>query len=218
MTQPPTVLVACEYSGVVRRAFAEKGAMVWSCDILPSEDDSPYHIQGDVLPYLRWHWNLVIAHPPCTYLTNAGVRWLYTRDQTGNRIDVPERWEAMYEGAEFFRKCLNANADHVAVENPIMHSYGREYIGRRADQTVQPWMFGHPEQKATCLWLNNLPTLEPTDNVYDHMMTLPIAERTRVHWMSPGPERSKERSRTYEGIAQAMADQWYPIIEREVTW
>ena len=205
----PRVLVACEYSGVVRRAFAAKGAEAWSCDIIESEDGSDHHIVGDVLPYLQWDWDLVVAHPPCTYLTNAGVRWLYTKDQAGNRIDVPERWEAMYEGANFFRMCLYANAPHVAVENPIMHSYGREYVGRRADQTVQPWMFGHGEQKATCLWLKNLPKLEPTNIVG--------GRHQRIFLMSPSPERSKERSRTYEGIAQAMADQWWPIITGERT-
>lgn len=196
----PRGLVACEFSGEVRRAFAARGFDMWSCDILPSEDDSDHHVTGDVTPMLQEPWDIIIAHPPCTYLTNAGVRWLYNADRTLN----DERWREMREGAEFFRQFLDADARFIAVENPVMHGHGREIVGRRADQCVQPWMFGHGEQKATCFWLKNLPPLMATRIVE--------GRHQRMFLMSPGPERSKERSRTYPGIAQAMAEQWCPVV------
>lgn len=188
------VLVACEFSGIVRDAFIARGHDAVSCDLLPSERPGPHH-QGDVLPLLGAGWDLMIAHPPCTYLANSGVRWLYENGEQNE-----ERWYEMWEGARFFRELLNADIPRIAVENPVMHGYARRIVGRGQDQCVQPWQFGHGETKATCLWLKNLPPLVPTNIV-------PEREQ-RVHKMPPGPERWRERSRTFPGIAEAMADQW----------
>jgi hypothetical protein len=194
------VLVACEYSGAVRRAFAARGHHVVSCDLLPAEDGSAGHYQGDVADLLDGGWDLMICHPPCTYLTNSGVVWLH-KD--------PTRWQKLDEGAALFRLLLSAPVPRIAVENPIMHKYAKERIGNlRQSQVIQPWMFGHMEQKATCLWLKNLPLLTPTNNVRAPMMELPKHQRERMHYLSPGPDRWKERSRTYSGIAEAMAEQW----------
>jgi len=193
------VLVACEYSGTVRDAFAARGHDAWSCDILPT-DTPGKHIQGDVLDILDDGWDLMIAHPPCTYLSNSGVSWLH-KDAS--------RWPKLDSGAAFFKKLLNADILKIAVENPIMHKYAKERIGGvRQSQVIQPWMFGHTEQKATCLWLKGLPLLEETNNVRATMMQLPDNERQRLHYLSPSPDRWKLRSTTYSGIAQAMAAQW----------
>lgn len=193
------VLIACEYSGTVRDAFASLGHDAMSCDILPTDVEGK-HYQGNVLDVLDDGWDLMIAHPPCTYLTNAGVTWLH-RD--------PQRWGLLDEGAAFFKLLLNANIPRIAVENPIMHKYAKERIGGiRQSQVVQPWMFGHMEQKATCLWLKGLPILTPTNNVKDEMMKLPKNQRERLHYLPPSPTRWKERSKTFDGIAQAMAQQW----------
>jgi len=188
------VLVACEFSGIVRDAFIARGHDAISADLLPSERPGP-HVVGDVLPLLREPWDLVIAHPPCTYLTNAGARWLYV----GGRGNVPDlaRWAEMEAAADFFYDCYNANAPMVVVENPIMH---RNAAIRPADQYVQPWQFGHGEVKATGLWMRGLPKLTPTSIV--------DGRAPRVHRASPGPDRWKERSRTLPGIAAAMAEQW----------
>lgn len=193
------ILVACEFSGRVREAFRKLGHDAWSCDLLPADDNSPYHIQDDVLKHLDDGWGMMIAHPPCTYLTNAGVSWLHKR---------PERWQQMREGAEFFKTLLEADIPLIAVENPVMHKYAVEIIGRRQDQVLQPWMFGHTERKATCLWLKNLPKLVPTDNVKEEMLKLPKNRQQRLHYLSPSPERWKLRSTTFQGIANAMAAQW----------
>lgn len=192
------VLVACEYSGRVRDAFLALGHDAVSCDLLPTERPGP-HIQGDATDYLRCDWDLVIAHPPCTRLCNSGVRWLAERDL----------WDDMRAGAEFFLACLNANAPRVAVENPVMHKYAREIVGRGADFTVQPWQFGDPAKKRTCFWTRGLPALTPTS-----AMTAADA-RADCHLASPGPDRWKERSRTYPGIAAAMAAQWGAALEAE---
>lgn len=193
------VLVACEYSGTVRDAFASLGHDAMSCDILPT-DVAGKHYQGNVLDVLDDGWDLMIAHPPCTYLTNAGVTWLH-RD--------PARWALLDEGAAFFKVLLNANIQRIAVKNPIMHKYAKERIGGiQQSQVVQPWMFGHMEQKATCLWLKGLPLLTPTNNVKDEMMKLPKKQRERLHYLPPSPTRWKERSKTFDGIAKAMARQW----------
>lgn len=196
------ILIACEYSGRVREAFRKLGHDAWSCDLLPSDDNSPYHIQGDVLEQLNKGWDLMIAHPPCTYLTNAGVSWLYRKEG---------RWGQMREGAEFFKLLLNAPIPKIAVENPIMHKYAVEIIGRRQDQVIQPWMFGHMEQKATCLWLKGLPLLKPTNNVKEEMLKLPKTVSQRLHYLSPSKDRWKIRSETYQGIADAFASQWNTI-------
>ena len=193
------VLVACEYSGKVREAFRKLGHDAWSCDLLPADDNSPYHYQGDVFDIIDQDWDLMIAHPPCTYLTNAGVSWLYRKEG---------RWDQMKDGAEFFKKLLEADIPKIAVENPIMHKYAVEIIGRRQNQVVQPWMFGHMEQKATCLWLKGLPELKPTNNVKEDMLKLPKAVAQRLHYLPPSKDRWKIRSETYQGIADAMANQW----------
>ena len=178
------VLVACEFSGIVRDAFAAKGHDAWSCDLLPSERPGN-HIQDDVLKHLDDGWDLMIAHPPCTYLAVSGARWFKYR--------IPEQDAAL----NFVLKLLNAPIPKIALENPI----GRiSTVIRKPDQIIQPWMFGHGETKATCLWLKGLPKLRPT-NVVE-------GREARIHRMPPGPERGKERSRTYPGIAAAMADQW----------
>lgn len=193
------VLVACEYSAVVREAFRRRGHEAWSVDVLPTEGPPAWHIQADALEVARaYAWDLVIAHPPCTRLTKAGVRWLHERDL----------WAEMREAAEFFRAFLELDVPKVAVENPVMHRYATEIIGRKQDQVVQPWMFGHKESKGTGLWLKGLPPLVPTDDVREETMALTPKERDRIHWAAPGPDRWKVRSRTYEGIGEAMAQQW----------
>lgn len=186
------ILVACEYSGRVREAFRKHGHDAWSCDILESDDNSPYHIQGDVIPLLKEKWDMIIAHPPCTYLCNSGVRWLHEREG---------RWELMREGAEFFKMFMDA-APKVAIENPVMHRYALEIVGRKPDFTVQPWQFGDNFKKRTCFWTKGLPALKPTSDL-DGSTAIP-----EVHMCPPGPERWKMRSRTYMGIAEAMAEQW----------
>jgi len=210
-SRPMRVLVACEYSGRVRQAFRRMGHHAYSCDILPAEDGSPFHIQRDVreilggwAPLEHWQiehdrtpWDLMICHPPCTYLTNAGARWW------------PGRQQEQADALDFVRLLLAAPIPRIALENPP----GR--IGsqiRKADQYVHPWEHGHMETKTTGLWLKNLPLLVPTNNVRDAMDKLPPAEKHRVHWMKPGPDRWKERSRTYQGIANAMAAQWGVLL------
>lgn len=193
------VLVACEYSAIVRDAFRAKGHDAWSCDILPTEGDPAHHIQGDVLEILNDGWDMMIAHPECTFLTNSGVTWLHK--------DV-KRWIKLFEAADFFKAMLDAPIDKIAVENPIMHKYAKRLIGQKQAQVIQPWMFGHTEQKATCLWLKGLPLLTETKNVKEEMMKLPDNERQRLHYLPPSKDRWKERSRTFQGIANAMADQW----------
>jgi hypothetical protein len=201
------VLVACEFSGVVRDAFRAKGHVAWSCDILPS-DDPEYHIQGDVLDHLDRHkWDLIIAHPPCTYLSNSGVCHLYKDKRKENGVNV-KRWADMVDGARFFEAMLNAPADKICVENPVMHGYAKELIGVKQTQVVQPWMFGHMEKKATCLWLKNLPPLVPTNNVKTETDALPKNIQQRLHYLPPSEDRQMLRSITYQGLADAMADQW----------
>ena len=185
------VLVACEFSGVVRDAFTELGHEAMSCDLLPTESPGP-HYEGDVFDIIEDGWDMMIAHPPCTYLANSGVRWLH--EQEG-------RWELMREGAEFFKRLLEAPVPMVAVENPVMHKYAVEIIGRRQDQTIQPYEYGHNESKRTCLWLRGLPELEPT-----LIITEDIQQTT---WrLPPSADRWKKRSVTFQGIAEAMAEQW----------
>lgn len=196
------VLVACESSGRVREAFRRRGHDAWSCDLDPAEDGSDYHFQGDVRAMLRGgvlgcgYWDLVIAHPPCTRLCNSGVRWLHERDL----------WDDLATATAFFRMFLDC-APKVAIENPIPHKYAAAQIGRKYDQIIEPWQFWHldkpgtGEKKATCLWLHNLPSLVPT--------TPGETGRHQACWrMGPSPERARERSRTYLGIADAMAAQW----------
>jgi len=181
----PRVLVACEYSATVRDAFRARGFDAWSCDLLPTEGDPRWHIQGDVLPHLGDGWDLLVAHPPCTHLAVSGARWFKTKQK--------EQAEAL----DFVRALLNAPIPHIALENPVSIISSRI---RKPDFTVQPWQFGHGEVKRTCFWTKNLPALIPTDVVE--------GREAKVHKMPPGPDRWKERSRTYRGIAEAMADQW----------
>ena len=178
------VLVACEYSGVVRDAFAAKGHYAMSCDLLPSETPGP-HYQGDIRDILFNTWDLMIAHPPCTHLSVSGARWFKDK--------LPEQAEAL----DFVRLLLEAPIARIALENPISIISSRI---RKPDQIIQPWQYGHGETKATCLWLKGLPPLVPTDVVE--------GREARVHKMPPSPDRWKERSRTFTGIAAAMADQW----------
>lgn len=194
------VLVACEYSGVVRRAFLARGCDAWSCDLLPAEDGSNRHIRGDARELLKDGWDLLmVAHPPCTRLCNSGVRWLST-PPPGKSAAQMER--ELREGAALFSAFWNAPISRVAVENPVMHRHAKALIENYAEpaQSIQPWQFGHSECKRTCLWLRGLPPLKPT-NVVD-------GREQRVHRMPPSPTRWKERSRFYPGIAAAMADQW----------
>lgn len=188
------VLVACEFSGTVRDAFLALGHDAISCDLLPTESPGP-HIEGDVLEELQKPWDLVIAHPPCTYLANSGVSWLDRQ---------PGRREKMLAAADFFRACLNANAPRVAVENPVMHGEGQRAVGRNWDFSVHPWQFGHPYSKQTCFWVRMVPPLWPTKIV--------ASKGTHAHQphidKGSGDERRKRRSVTFPGIAQAMAEQW----------
>lgn len=181
------VLVACEYSGRVRNAFRALGHDAWSCDLLESEDASPFHIQGDCMEAIKQGWDMLIGHPPCTHLSVSGARHFEEKRADGRQ----------QEAIDFFLALAHSNVPRIAIENPvcIMSS-----IWREPDQVIQPWMFGHGETKATCLWLKGLPTLMPTKIV--------PGREPRIHMMPPGPDRWKERSRTYEGIAKAMAQQW----------
>ena len=197
------ILIACEFSGIVRDAFINRGFDAISCDLLPTQSNGP-HIQGDVINILDDDWDMIIAHPPCTYLTNAGVCFLKNNEL---------RWKQMEEAATFFKNILNNKCRYICVENPIPHHWAVEKIGRKYDQIIHPWMFGHTEQKSTCLWLKNLPKLIETCNVKTEMMKLPIKERQRLHWLSPSPMRGYLRSITYKGIADAMAAQWSPLLK-----
>ena len=186
------VLIACEFSGIVRDAFRAKGHEAWSCDLLPCEGDPRWHIQGDVLTALAlrttcWFagWDLMIAHPPCTHLAVSGARWFAGKQK--------EQAEAI----AFFMALINAPIPRICVENPVSIMSTRY---RKPDQIIQPWQFGHGETKATCLWLKNMPPLQPTNIV--------AGREARVHRMPPSPQRWKERSRTFPGIAAAMAEQW----------
>ena len=194
------VLIACEFSGTVRRSFTARGHDAWSCDLLPAEDGSNRHIVGDARDLLNDGWDLLmVAHPPCTRLCNSGVRWL-TKAPPGRTL--ADMWAELSEGAALFSAFWNAAIPRIAVENPVMHKHAKALIDGYAPpaQSVQPWQYGHGEVKRTCLWLRGLPVLTPTDVVK--------GREARVHRMPPGPNRGKERSRFFSGIADAMADQW----------
>lgn len=178
------VMVACEFSGIVREAFRKRGHNAWSCDLRPSEIPSN-HIQGDFLSLPDSGWDLLIAFPPCTHLSSSGARWWETKQV--------EQRKAIY----FFLALSKANIPRICIENPIGII---STIWRKPNQIIQPWQFGHGETKATCLWLKDLPLLIPTQIVEGRY--------PRTHLESPGPERQKNRSRTYQGVADAMADQW----------
>ena len=188
------VLVACEFSGAVRNAFRARGHNAWSCDLEPAEDGSPFHVQMDVLSLLAITppnaYDLLIAFPPCTHLAVSGARWFrFKRDEQAEAI-------------RFAKMLWHTPIRRIALENPV--GILSRHIGSPA-QVIQPWQFGHGETKATCLWLKNLPPLEPTKVVSGRV--------ARVHRMPPGPNRARERSRTYAGIAEAMADQWGRLLD-----
>ena len=211
------VLIACEYSGIVRRAFAALGHDAWSNDLLPAEDGNNKHLIGDVRDYLGMGWDLLmVAHPPCTRLCNSGVRWL-TKAPPAKTLD--QMWRELDEGAALFSACWNAPIERIAVENPVMHKYAKSRIAnyQPAIQTVQPWWFGDPAFKATGLYLKGLAPLVATNRL------APPPKGTEehkawsvVHRMSPGPNRAKERSRFFPGIAAAMAEQWGGAAASEV--
>lgn len=180
------ILIACEFSGIVREAFKAKGHDAWSCDLLPTEIPGN-HIHGDVLKILNDGWDMMIAFPPCTHLAVSGARWFEEKRKSGEQ----------QKAIEFFMALVNAPISKIAIENPVSIM---STIYRKPDQIIQPWMFGHGETKKTCLWLKNLPRLTPTNIVEGRL--------PRVHHMPPSADRWKERSRTYTGIAQAMAEQW----------
>ena len=187
------VLVACEFSQVVVGAFRAKGHEAYSCDILPTEGNPNWHIQDNILNHLSDKADVVIAHTPCTYSCNSGVRWLFN-----NGLKVKDRWNKMYEMVNLFNTIYyNPNWKKICMENPIPHKYAElpPYT-----QIIQPWQFGHGETKATCLWLKNLPKLIPTKIVG--------GREHRIHKMSPSKNRGHERSRFYTGFAEAMTQQW----------
>ena len=188
------VLIGCEYSATVRDAFRARGFDAWSCDILPTEGDTRWHIQGDLLAVLGDGWDLAIFHPPCTDLAVSGARHFAAKVADGRQ----------QRALDFVQSLLDAPIPHIALENPVSVISSKI---RKPDQIIQPWQFGHGETKATCLWLKGLPKLVPTDIV--------DGREPRIHRMAPGPNRWKERSRTYRGIAEAMADQWGAWLERK---
>lgn len=196
------VLVACEFSGIVREAFRARGNDAWSCDLLPTEIPGQ-HIQGDILEILNDDWDLMVAHPPCTYLSVSGLHW------NGR---VPGRAEKTEESLLFVKKLLDAPIKHIALENPVSCISTRI---RKPDQVIQPWYFGEDASKKTCLWLKNLPLLKETNR-------LPGDNKTRrgnqtpsgQNKLGPSPDRWKERSRTYPCIANAMAEQWGNNLEQ----
>ena len=201
------ILIASEFSGVVRRAFTELGHDAWSCDILPAEDGSNRHIRCDVRDILEDGWDLlIVAHPPCTRLCLSGVRWLH-KPPKGRTLEG--MWRELEEAAGLFSALWNAPIPRRAVENPVMHRHARALIRNYRDpaQYIQPWQFGHGETKKTGLWLHNLPPLKPTRIVE--------GRTPRVHRLPPSRDRWKERSRTYPGIAAAMAGQWGALLNRE---
>lgn len=186
MLNEPRVLVGCEFSGIVREEFRKKGWDAWSCDILPTEVPGQ-HIQDDVLNHLKDDWDLAIFHPPCTDLAVSGARWFEQKKKDGRQ----------QKSIDFFMELVNAPIKKIAIENPISIM---SRIYRRPDQIIQPWQFGHPETKATCFWLKDLPLLRPTKIVE--------GRENRIWKMPPSKDRWKNRSRTYIGIAEAMATQW----------
>ncbi|MCP4355099.1 MAG: hypothetical protein GY793_05610 [Proteobacteria bacterium] len=195
------VLVACEESQAVTIEFRKRGHEAYSCDIQDCSGGHPeWHIKGDAIKEAySGKYDMMIAHPPCTYLSNSGVSWLY-KD--------PFRWGHMDDGAAFFKMLLDSPIKKIAVENPVPHKYAVEKIGRKYDQSIQPYQFGHAESKRTCFWLKGLKPLKETDNVKKEWKSKPKNEAQRIHYLPPGPERAKLRSKTFPGIAKAMAEQW----------
>lgn len=239
---PLRVLVACEFTGTVRRAFAKLGHDAWSCDLLPAADGSNKHYVGDVRDYLHLRWDLLmVAHPPCTRLCNSGVRWLteppgklsaehYTPAEVAaykvmNRDQrLAFMWRKLDEGAALFSDMWNADKEHgiqrIAVENPVMHEHAKRRIRDYAEftQSVQPWQFGDFERKRTCLWTKGLKPLAPLYRTQEECrIALGLPEGSvpvdRVHKTPPGPQRWKERSKFFDGIANQMAIQWGGYVD-----
>ena len=194
------VLIACEYSGRTRQAFRDLGHDAWSCDLLESEDNSPHHIQGDVLPILQEPWDLVIAHPPCTYLAVSGMHW------TARGLRDPQLTE---DALDFVRALMAAQSPRIAIENPISVISSRI---RKPDQIIQPWWFGDDASKKTCLWLKGLAPLTPTQTIAPRMVNGKPRYGNQTdsgqNRLAPSADRWKIRSETYSGIADAMAQQW----------
>lgn len=232
MIEPLRVLIACEFTGTVRREFDRLGHDVWSCDKRPADDRSNRHIVGDVREILEWGWDLlIVAHPPCTRLCNSGVRWIDDPSKMKNlgedftdqeraawpHMDLEARRDLMQiklrEGAALFSDLWNAPVKRVAVENPVMHKHAKALIRNYEEftQSIQPWQFGDWERKRTCFWLRGLPPLRPLyASEAACAAALGVAGRpdNRVHRMTPGPDRNKERSRFFPTVARAMAEQW----------
>ena len=188
------VLIACEYSGRVRDAFIAQGHDAISCDLLPTERVGP-HYQGNVFDIINDGFDLMVAHPPCTDLAVSGAAWFAKKRADGSQ----------QKSIEFFMALANANIPKICIENPIGIM---STLWRKPSQIIQPWMFGHPESKATCLWLKGIPLLIPTKNVKPEMELLPRNKQMRMHYLPPSPNRWKVRSETYQGIADAMAERW----------
>lgn len=198
------ILLACEESQIVTKAFRRKGHEAYSCDLQECSGGHPeWHWQCDVREVLQEYFDLVIFHPPCTYMANSGVLHLHKEQW---------RWLYLYEGCQFFNLRHEFNSDHVATENPIPHLYAVGQIGKY-NQLIQPYQFGHMESKGTCFWLKNLPRLNPTRNVYKEMMKLHKRDRMKGWWLGGG--HAKERSKTFTGIAEAIADQWSKAVSED---
>ena len=190
------ILVACEESQIVTIKLREKGHIAYSCDIKETSGNRPeWHLQQDVIPLLKEKWDLILAFPPCTHLAVSGAAWFAEKRKDGRQ----------QQGIDFFMAIANADCEKIAIENPvgIMSTHWR-----KPDQIVQPWMFGHPERKATCFWLKGLPKLTETNNVKAEMESLPKNQQHKMHYLPPSKNRAKLRSKTYDGIAQAIADTW----------
>lgn len=195
------VLIACEESQAVTKEMRALGIEAYSCDIEPCSGGHPeWHIQGDVTPLLEQEWDMIIAFPPCTHLAVSGAALFEQKRKDGRQ----------QQGIDFFMLFANAKCTRVAIENPVgvMSS-----IWRKPDQIIQPWMFGHPETKATCLWLKGLPKLIETENVKEQMLALPRNKAMRLHYLPPSPQRAKLRSKTFLGVARAMATQWGLLVK-----
>ena len=190
------ILVACEESQAVTIELRRLGHEAYSCDIEPCSGGHPeWHLQQDVLPLLREKWDMIIAFPPCTHLAVSGAAWFEQKRKDGRQK----------QAIDFFMQFANCVCEKVAIENPVGIISS---IWRKPDQIIHPWMFGHLEQKTTCLWLKGLQPLAETNNVRKQMMELPRNERERLHYLPPSKDRAKLRSKTFPGIARAMAEQW----------
>lgn len=211
------VLIGCECSGRSREAFKRHGHDAWSCDLQESEDNSPYHIVDDVRAVARRPgWDLFIYHSPCTYTANSGAKWLYIDGRQENGRDE-SRWEGMRQGVAMFLDLWSVDIPRVCAEWPIIHEHAQALLGIEPDQYIQPWQFGDPEQKATALRLRNLPRLVPTHRKQPDLFALPAPDdiQQSVWREAPGPERQRNRSRTFPGIANAFATQWGRLTQKE---